>query len=639
MAAAQYTPESLDTLLQQLSLSEDAAPNHEEILKHANNVLKKSKGNPRALHTKVVALLNLDRHEDAFKVLASQEGQAIADIAILERAYCLWKLGKPQEAVDWVKKAPTSSRGLKHITAQAYYRLENFEEVSKILADLAATPHEAPNEDADLRINSRAADALLAWDGRRGNIADKKVSSEDLEIFEATFNAACVQIACGKFGQATVLLKQSRKLWESIDDLSPEEKDAELEPVIVQEIYVSLRTGKFDQAKKLADELSAKTIKDEALRVVATVNKIAVDSQTEDYNPYLAFQTYNETIKAATSPKAKPFGFQARILAQDDAILSLNIGKTNEAENKATRYHAVYPSEENFNAIRAAAQTANKTSADVGKKLEKLVAANPTNIGLAVSLVQTRMSTGNITGSISVLESLFTALEPAKKFQPGLVGLLVKLYEHQGRKQHVRNILSEASEWWRSTPQPDLTLLRAAGKSKLESDNAADLISAGEIFSSLLAANPSDRNAVAGIVASYATTEPSKISNHIDTLTPVDKLVAGIDIDALESAGVAQPPRKRSAEDEIAPSTKAKKTKKRKPRLPKNYDPSKTVDPERWLPMRDRSYYKPKGRKGKQKASASTQGGPVQEQTIGMEGTKVISVPAPKKGGKKKRGN
>jgi signal recognition particle subunit SRP72 len=208
----------------------------------------------------------------------------------------------------------------------------------------------------------------------------------------------------------------------------------------------------------LADELSAKTIKDEALRVVATVNKIAVDSQTENYNPYLAFQTYNETIKAATSPKAQPFGFQARILAQDDAILSLNIGKTNEAQNKATRYHAVYPSEENFNAIWAAAQTANKTGADVNKKLEKLVTANPTNIGLAVSLVQTRMSTGNITGSISVLESLFAALEPAKKFQPGLVGLLVKLYEHQGRKQHVRKILSEASEWWRSTPQPVCSL-------------------------------------------------------------------------------------------------------------------------------------------------------------------------------------
>jgi signal recognition particle subunit SRP72 len=80
------------------------------------------------------------------------------------------------------------------------------------LAELAATPYEAPNEDADLRINTRAADALLAWDGKRGNIADKKVSSEDLEIFEATFNAACVQIACGKFGQATVLLKQARSM-------------------------------------------------------------------------------------------------------------------------------------------------------------------------------------------------------------------------------------------------------------------------------------------------------------------------------------------------------------------------------------------------------------------------------------------
>lgn len=96
-------------------------------------------------------------------------------------------------------------------------------------------------------------------------------------------------------------------------------------------------------------------------------------------------------------------------------------------------------------------------------------------------------------------------------------------------------------------------------------------------------------------------------------LTPVEKLIAGVDVSALESAGVAQPPRKRGAEDDGTPLTKPKKVQKKKPRLSKNYDPSKKPDPERWLPMRDRSYYKPKGRKGKQKAAASTQGGMVEE--------------------------
>lgn len=47
----------------------------------------------------------------------------------------------------------------------------------------------------------------------------------------------------------------------------------------------------------------------------------------------------------------------------------------------------------------------------------------------------------------------------------------------------------------------------------------------------------------------------------------------------------------------------------RKSRLPKDYDPAKTPDPERWLPLKDRSSYRPKGKKGRQKAAEKTQGG------------------------------
>lgn len=35
-------------------------------------------------------------------------------------------------------------------------------------------------------------------------------------------------------------------------------------------------------------------------------------------------------------------------------------------------------------------------------------------------------------------------------------------------------------------------------------------------------------------------------------------------------------------------------------KLPKNYDPKATPDPERWLPMRERTYYRGK-KKGKKK--------------------------------------
>jgi signal recognition particle subunit SRP72 len=48
--------------------------------------------------------------------------------------------------------------------------------------------------------------------------------------------------------------------------------------------------------------------------------------------------------------------------------------------------------------------------------------------------------------------------------------------------------------------------------------------------------------------------------------------------------------------------------------MPKDFEEGKKMDPERWLPLRDRSTYRPKGKKGKKKAMEMTQGGMVKEE-------------------------
>jgi signal recognition particle subunit SRP72 len=53
---------------------------------------------------------------------------------------------------------------------------------------------------------------------------------------------------------------------------------------------------------------------------------------------------------------------------------------------------------------------------------------------------------------------------------------------------------------------------------------------------------------------------------------------------------------------------KKKKKKKRKVRLPKNYNPNIAIDPERWIPLRERSYYKGKRNKKRNVVGKGTQG-------------------------------
>lgn len=100
----------------------------------------------------------------------------------------------------------------------------------------------------------------------------KKPGREDLEAFETAYNAACGSIARGELGQGEVLLKRARgvlycsecglgscnasDLCDSLDELTIQEKIAELLPINVQQLYVASKLGKTEEAEKLASDIA-----------------------------------------------------------------------------------------------------------------------------------------------------------------------------------------------------------------------------------------------------------------------------------------------------------------------------------------------------------------------------------------------
>jgi signal recognition particle subunit SRP72 len=149
-------------------------------------------------------------------------------------------------------------------------------------------------------------------------------------------------------------------------------------------------------------------------------------------------------------------------------------------------------------------------------------------------------------------------------------------------------------------------------------------------------------------VASFATSDFDKVKTHLSSLSSIDQLTKGIDVSALLSAGVTSLPAptpsvasKKRKLDTTATAVEATR-KKRRRKLPKDYDPNRKMDPERWLPLRDRSSYRPKGKKGKKKAAEATQGGVVKdEETLELAGgagsLKVEKAPQGGGGGGKKK--
>ena len=98
-------------------LSHTTIDDHNEILQACNVSLKQSKTDLETQHIRFVALLKLDRFDDALRVL-DEAGDKLKQEAKLERAYALYKTGELQEAKE-IARGIEADRGARHVEAQA----------------------------------------------------------------------------------------------------------------------------------------------------------------------------------------------------------------------------------------------------------------------------------------------------------------------------------------------------------------------------------------------------------------------------------------------------------------------------------------------------------------------------------------
>lgn len=385
-------------------------------------------------------------------------------------------------------------------------------------------------------------------------------------------------------------------------------------------------------------------------------------------------ERFAKMVPEANVGKNRFFKHQAVGAARNKAAVSLSTYKYDGLSKATSALLKENPSPStdferlNWGYLNAAAKAKCQSDKEARAKILEVLAKRPYDLGLLLTIIQLYVQAKKYDSAIGVLRKFFSYLEEAGsddhadvRYAPGLVALAVALYRTEHRQKDIRKELGRAAAHWQSIPNNSFTtLLREAGIELLRSSKPSDLATAGAAFERLAEQNPEDKIAHAGLVASFATSDFAKVESHLSSLSSVDELTAGIDVSALLDAGVPvfpapqqSPPakKKRKADDAdvgvestAAPKT-ITKTEKKKPRLPKNYDLNVKVDPERWLPLRDRSYYRPKNKKGKKKAAESTQGGIVanETETLNLAGgagqIKVEKAPqGGGGGGKKKKG-
>jgi signal recognition particle subunit SRP72 len=398
------------------------------------------------------------------------------------------------------------------------------------------------------------------------------------------------------------------------------------------------------------------SIKELSTRYIAQVNTIAASKDLS--NAYLSHRLFHASPNPPVTDQH--FSFQSNILRQDEYVISLlsqkvaGVASSTEKVISASPAPSLAPAVNMAAVLNAAAHARNaETEKAALKEIVPLLEKRPNDVGLILTITHLYIITNNYAAATHLLESFFKRLEQSGsasdldvRFAPGLIASLVSLYAQQGRPGSAKAELAKAAEYWRKphkskTEAPSKALMVAAGTALLDTHNPENVATAGEIFKSLYDQDNEDRAAVAGLVAAYSITDPSSIpADLLSYLPEASRLIQDMDAAALENAGVPLGntstntiTRKRSAPSK---PVHARTKRLRKARMPKEFVEGKKMDPERWLPMRDRSYYRPKGRKGKKRAEGLTQGGAVAEEKSAPVQEKKKDLGKGKKKGKGK---
>jgi signal recognition particle subunit SRP72 len=384
--------------------------------------------------------------------------------------------------------------------------------------------------------------------------------------------------------------------------------------------------------------LSVHAFHDSSTHFIAQTNTTA--ASLEASNPYLTHRILYKTPDSIRPDK--PFAYQTAAIQRNNYTLDLLAHKYDGIIRSTASLAAtptLDPSINSLSAFGAAAHAREQSAKDALKTVLGVLERRPNDLGLLLVCIQLYTAISNPAAAISLLESFFARLSESThasakdvRHAPGLVGLSVALYTSRGQSSHARAELATAAKYWRQHDKAGSVisaralghLYKSAGAALLDSNTPADQSLAVDLFTYLHQADSSDRYASAGLVAALARSDKAIPDELLQSLTPLANTISSVNVSQLEAGGVAkstaQPtPSTKTSLKRAAPTTTVKpKTKKLKAsKKPKNFDPAKKMDPERWLPIKDRSSYRPKNKKSKARQAMFMQGGAVAEDSAG----------------------
>nr|XP_015807134.2 signal recognition particle subunit SRP72 [Nothobranchius furzeri] len=564
-------------------------------LKALTKILHENRDDVTALHCKVVCLVQTGSFKEALNVMNTHSKSLGSDV-VFEKAYCEYRLNRVESSLKTIESAPEQTDKLKELYGQVLYRLERYEECRSVYTDLIRNSQDEYEEERKTNLAAVVA-AMSQWE---------KASMEDLGLPESTYelcyNTACALIGQGQLTEAFNKLRQAEELCRVslADDSDVTEEDIESELAIIhsQMAYIMQLQGRTDEALQLYNQVIKLKPSDVGLLAVTANNIITINKDQNVFDSKKKVKLTNaEGVEYKLARK------QLQAIEFNKALLAMYTNQADQCRKLSSSLHSQNPSHPRPVLIQAAQLCREKQHSRAIELLQQFSDQNPESAScIKLTMAQLYLVQGHVTKACDVLRSI-----EAFRHKAGMVSALVALYSHEEDIDGAIDVFKQAIEHFQSE-QPGsaahLALVREAANFKLKHGRKKEAISDLE---QLWKQNTKDVHTLAQLISAYSLVDTNKAKSLSKHLPSAETMSFNVDVDELENSHGATFVRKKAGKvvGESLPKEPGqvelkKKKKKKKGKLPKNYDPNVTPDPERWLPMRERSYYRGK-KKGKKK--------------------------------------
>ncbi|XP_057486987.1 uncharacterized protein LOC130773071 [Actinidia eriantha] len=588
---------------------------YEQAVKVADQVLSISPNDEDAIRCKIVALIKADSIDEALSTMESSRRLQIDQSFF--KAYCLYRQNKLNEALESLKGQEGNSATML-LQSQILFRMGKMDSSLDIYQKLQKSKIESLeiNLVAGLVSAGRASEVQGVMDALRV----KATSS-----FELAYNTACSLIEKNKYSDAEQLLLSARRIGQETlmdENLADDDIETELAPITVQLAHVQQLLGHTQEAIEAYTDIIKRNLADESSLAVA-INNIVSLKGPKDVSDSL--RKLDRLIEKGSGPlsfqlarglDSKLSSKQREAIYGNRVLLLLHSNKMDQARELVAALPDMFPDSVMPVLLQAAVlvreNKAGRAEEILGQFSEKF--PDKSRIVL-LARAQVAASAGHPQVSAESLAKI-----PDIQHLPATVATLVSLKERAGDIDGAVSVFDSAIKWWSNAMAEDNKLnliMQEAASFKLKHGQKEE---AARLYEELVKSHRSTE-ALVGLIKTAAYTDIDKAEAYEKQLKPLPGLKS-IDVDGLEKTsgakhvesgthvGITEPFEAKSKD-------KAKKKRKRKPRYPKGFDPANPgppPDPERWLPKRERSSYRPK-RKDKRAAQVRGSQGAVVKDT------------------------